>query len=279
MQCDNIKKQLSPYLDGELDERQDKVIKQHLQTCSSCRKEFEAIKNASNTLALLDPVIPPEDLWQQLSAKIPQIGATSDPHKIAARKPFFAGLRHRQFAWGAAALVIVFTVFVYWKSWQPENTPAQQINVPYYALDLSFILDSLTTGASLKAFQHQYSVREASWEKAAETANFKVIRFPSRVEPFQLKKVYLLKNLCCNIVQVTYTDGSNEIFLFQQPPGHPVYFGRGEVKKVALAGISSLLTEKEGCIAVNWESEKGNFTLVGNMHERDIEKIIKSVGF
>jgi len=45
--CDEVKELLSPYFDGELDEKDNKIVKKHLRECLNCRRELENIKQLS----------------------------------------------------------------------------------------------------------------------------------------------------------------------------------------------------------------------------------------
>ena len=45
--CDEVKELLSAYFDGELDEKDNKIVKKHLRECLNCRRELENIKQLS----------------------------------------------------------------------------------------------------------------------------------------------------------------------------------------------------------------------------------------
>jgi len=45
--CDEVKDLISPYFDGELDEKDTKIVKEHLRFCLNCRRELENIKRLS----------------------------------------------------------------------------------------------------------------------------------------------------------------------------------------------------------------------------------------
>ncbi len=45
--CNEVKELLSPYYDGELDEKDAKIVKTHLGQCLTCRRELENIKRLS----------------------------------------------------------------------------------------------------------------------------------------------------------------------------------------------------------------------------------------
>lgn len=43
MKCENVKLKLNRYLDGELDEKSENEIKQHLSECEKCSAEFQSL--------------------------------------------------------------------------------------------------------------------------------------------------------------------------------------------------------------------------------------------
>lgn len=70
MNCDDVLKKLSPYLDNEVDENTMVKIQSHLKTCLQCRQEYEIL--AENTKFMLNlPEIEPSPYFvQQTLAKI-----------------------------------------------------------------------------------------------------------------------------------------------------------------------------------------------------------------
>lgn len=74
MNCEDIIKKLSPYLDNEVEENLKIEIQSHLKTCLNCRQEYETlVKNAKFMLKF--PEIEPSPYFvQQTLAKIRSAG-------------------------------------------------------------------------------------------------------------------------------------------------------------------------------------------------------------
>jgi len=70
MKCGKVRRKLVAYLDGELGERQKKLIKEHLEVCDGCRKEAEILIRTSCLLKGWKGVQPSSDLeakfWQKV---------------------------------------------------------------------------------------------------------------------------------------------------------------------------------------------------------------------
>ena len=54
MKCSKVHKLISPYIDGELIERDMKALEDHMKVCGKCRKEFEEGKELHNLVASTD---------------------------------------------------------------------------------------------------------------------------------------------------------------------------------------------------------------------------------
>jgi len=71
MKCEEIKNFIIDYIDGEIDEAGYKNIKVHLDTCASCRRLEQSLRQA-----VIDPVKRaervdlPEGMWQRISDRI-----------------------------------------------------------------------------------------------------------------------------------------------------------------------------------------------------------------
>jgi hypothetical protein len=69
-ECGKIRPSFSPYLDGAVDGRQMQSIAQHLELCSDCRYEFEALRAMQNSLSALGPARAPADMGTRLRVAI-----------------------------------------------------------------------------------------------------------------------------------------------------------------------------------------------------------------
>ena len=56
MTCSQVKKKLNAYLDGEISEKEQQSISEHITSCASCQQELEALKIVSQTLTDVDDV-------------------------------------------------------------------------------------------------------------------------------------------------------------------------------------------------------------------------------
>jgi hypothetical protein len=69
MECEKVRDKFSSLLEGELDALEDKVLKEHLTSCSGCRKDFEKFEKTVRWLHSLDEVEVPNGFLSEIQNK------------------------------------------------------------------------------------------------------------------------------------------------------------------------------------------------------------------
>jgi hypothetical protein len=73
MECDRIKILLSAYLDGQLEEQEQRLVEEHLQQCSSCRNDLKALRDYLEIARSIPLRTAPDDLmentWQAVRTR------------------------------------------------------------------------------------------------------------------------------------------------------------------------------------------------------------------
>jgi anti-sigma factor RsiW len=70
MKCHSVQKKLSAYQDNELKPEEHEQVKNHLQSCRSCRKQFAELDRVWQTLGELEEIRPDPWFHQQVVRKI-----------------------------------------------------------------------------------------------------------------------------------------------------------------------------------------------------------------
>ena len=73
MECSQVRASLSAYLDQVLDQQESALIKNHLQDCSGCREEWEALQETMTIINTMDDVEPPADFHNRLLGRLKQV--------------------------------------------------------------------------------------------------------------------------------------------------------------------------------------------------------------
>jgi len=70
MNCIDIQEALSCWVDRELDDFQVKKLDSHMENCPDCSNFFKDLKTIRQSTQLLDPIEPPQKIWQDLQLQL-----------------------------------------------------------------------------------------------------------------------------------------------------------------------------------------------------------------
>jgi anti-sigma factor (TIGR02949 family) len=70
MNCETVRKKLSPFLDGQLTENDCRRIASHLERCESCSREYDELRRLGELLLHLDTAQTPSYFWQRVERNI-----------------------------------------------------------------------------------------------------------------------------------------------------------------------------------------------------------------
>ena len=70
MECDRIKKILSEYIDGVLDDGTVEIIEEHLKQCEDCNVEYVSIKKIVDELGSMERIKAPKDILAKVHERI-----------------------------------------------------------------------------------------------------------------------------------------------------------------------------------------------------------------
>jgi hypothetical protein len=130
MFCRNVRKNLSAFLQGELEPRAASSVREHLAECPSCRDELIVIEDGIRITKLLPHVTAPSELWQSLEAKVQKQKAQLEPRT----KRNLIG----RFALAVGILAVISLVF--WYSRPADNgRAAVTSHAPQWSMNATII--------------------------------------------------------------------------------------------------------------------------------------------
>lgn len=135
MKCSKAHKLISPYIDGELPERDKKTLEDHMNICDMCRADFEEIKKLHNLFASADTFKAPYGFQTKVMANI-----TPDKIRVISRIPIFARLVE------AVAIVLFITIGIFSGSLVTEGNPRDKAKDIVASLSLD-VFDSAPPGS------------------------------------------------------------------------------------------------------------------------------------
>jgi len=93
--CNKCRTMLSTYIDNELNNKDTRIVNEHLKNCSSCLKELEQFKNVKKILSRLEKKEPAPFFETRVMGRIRERASapkTISDFIIAARKVIYAGI-------------------------------------------------------------------------------------------------------------------------------------------------------------------------------------------
>ena len=122
MSCESIRKQLTAYLDGELEGERGSVVRGHLRGCDDCRKTASDEAALRDGLRALPPLDPPASMWAGVQARL-AAAEVADAEKPAWRR-FVARWAPRAPQLGFASLAVAAAiVFFVVRARHDDNAP------------------------------------------------------------------------------------------------------------------------------------------------------------
>lgn len=159
MDCIEIKKLISEYIDGELLNNQRDIVEQHLHGCTSCNKIYNDYIAVSKLTADIPSVEPPYMLADQILAK-----TTQQPQSKKSMRPFLSIYQYIKPAF-AAVLIVLAALFVI--SYKPIDNKVDVIATQPVKPELPIVIEETKPVAKLapKVEQETKTVTEAAVNK------------------------------------------------------------------------------------------------------------------
>ncbi|HUS28311.1 MAG TPA: zf-HC2 domain-containing protein [Kofleriaceae bacterium] len=130
MSCESIRKQLTAYLDGELEGERGSIVRGHLRGCDECRKIASDESLLRDGLRALPPMDPPASMWAGVQAKLAaaEVAHAAQP----AWRRFFARLAPQAPQLGFASLAVAAAIIFFVVRARHEEAPAvaETTNIP-----------------------------------------------------------------------------------------------------------------------------------------------------
>jgi len=132
MNCKKIEELLNPYIDQELDAESTQTIEEHLKSCPTCQDEYLKLKEMVASLNFLPQVSAPQNLTQNIMAKISQeeIQIQSSWIDNLKKQISIPQLSFRLVGTAAAAALVVFFAFTFIFN-TPDTSPICSAEVQF----------------------------------------------------------------------------------------------------------------------------------------------------
>jgi len=123
MNCRDVERRLSAYLDGELDGAAASALRGHLRICADCRRAADEQAALVDQLARLDPPEPPAPLWNGILERLGE-AEVADAHRSRWWLAWHQLRRHALPSLAVAAAAVTLSIWVWKRGEGAEPTPA-----------------------------------------------------------------------------------------------------------------------------------------------------------
>ncbi|MBN4081114.1 zf-HC2 domain-containing protein [Caldithrix abyssi] len=281
-----IRKYLSAYLDGELDDIKMGKIEDHLQGCEACQREFESIRKGKTLASHFE--FPEwegsERVWIRMRNQLFAAPHTSIQPGFGHRLKEFIyqgrglfSVKRSVLVFAALTMLIIVNNLVRSGLEPSVDPPAPIDRMSNNAFDYGLYLSALSENREPKAFENQYGSQSVSYEVVQNTMPFRLASFSHLPDEYQLTKVQLLKNACCHAVQCIIQKDSRRVIVFQQPKEHPFTFGNHPIERTDIEGQWYHKVEVGSYQALSWVEGQNRFVAMSERLEEDIRIIKKRV--
>lgn len=277
-----IRRLLSAYADGELDQPKTKHIHLHVQQCNSCADKVEKILFSKKAVSFTSISPAPERTWQKIEK---ELFDTPNSRNLKQSSRFSMNIKlqsHRfKFASAVAGMTLLVISIVWWKIGYIDSTdsPVMVQNSSDLGFDYGSYLDAIISQKSTATFSEYYNGIPVSLVIAntiANEGNFHLCLDPKVVPYYDLQEVLVLTDGDDHSLKLDYTNDGDLVTIFQQPVTLAHSLGEREIEEVMISGVLCQKIVEGDIAAISWESGNTRFVAVGNSSTINFEEIVSA---
>ncbi|MFQ5589618.1 MAG: zf-HC2 domain-containing protein [Phycisphaerae bacterium] len=219
MCCEQIERQLGRYVDKELSAVEQDEVEAHIEFCSSCQAELEALRELTGGIAKPTAVRVPGSLWATVERRLGQAERTGS------FTPPVRYLRIRRAPWAIAAGVVLAVGLAIFR------LPSLDTAARASTVDFGVLLDALPLDAqkAFRKFLVRYDAKPTTPVAAKRTASELNFGTPATLPGgFRLRAVYELRIGGRTGIAAAYNRGGEFLGVVFHPPMKHENFGSHE---------------------------------------------------
>ncbi len=277
MNCTEVQKLMSAYLDDELDGNTLDMVSQHLADCESCMAEISEFRKISLRMNQIpQPKVPPA-VWSGIVAQFTDAVPNAASHERPVQQPTQSSEPQRQRrglqrALLTASILLLLGAGVWLARDSRTAHPAHQHSAEF-VMTMDHYLKLLATdpdGAE-QFLQKKYDGRVVDGEGAVKLVGYRPAVASGLPDGYTLASTSVLKMPCCTCVQAVCKrqDGST-LVLFEHDDEKTEWFGKRPSRMATCANKECCLTDLDSSIAATWKRGSRSVTAVG---ARDVDEV------
>lgn len=272
MWCFQCRRRLARYLDGRLAEPVILEMERHWTDCARCREERDCQNAAKLAVQSLPRVSPETEGWRRMEDALAGAMPRGEETRRAGRFAWAGSRRAVTVAGLAAALVFLVLLL------EPFTGKRSRLIKPAYALDYGIFLDGLSgRPEQLEHFAREYDFRAVNLAEAKHGLSVPLVAPQALPGGFRFQGAHLLKSGCCRAAALKYFSDGSALYVFEQPPGHPSFFGHRKIESSPSWCTPCKVIRAKSYQAVYWEERGRGFVIIANLSDRKLVPIVAAV--
>jgi anti-sigma factor (TIGR02949 family) len=232
--CEDIRRRLGEFIDGELAASSREQVKQHMSSCERCRRELARLESLTHHLAGEGQAKAPAGLWSAIESRLERAGGgTPGPVGQPRVRPRLTRLAARPLAAAAAVLLVVGIGWLATSSLSESTAVAAQI-------DFRPLMEQAggDVGAGIQALMDTYGGQAISAGQAAERMKVRIAAPDELPGGMHLEGRYMLHmGRSHRSLAFHYTaPGGKHLLLLQCPPKIEKNYGGFECMACSAGG-------------------------------------------
>jgi len=268
-------KLLLRYAEGLLDSELKDEVESHISKCNRCKEKLGHIEfcNKAFQVGNINPEINnSEILWNQIRMKIEAADLKrqnvnySRPIPRIVFKPVFIGV----------SLVLFLIAISFWSDFLNLD-PSGGRNITRQAgvaFDLGYYLDLKNIPDKQEEFNNTFKVKTIGINEIKRHPNLTTDCYNILKQTCNVNNTRLLTSNGNECLEFSSSLNGKQFTVLQQSSGTNWLFGNYTIGKKYISGVECFIVIDENTTAVNWKGKSGNYMIVGNLTESEIEKIV-----
>jgi hypothetical protein len=266
MNCDDARKHLSAYFDGELADELRAVVAEHLQTCAECTAALARIRSIS-LLAKKLPAPAQGDLWPGIERAL-----SAQPLAQPAAEETSGFRMPARLRWPLAIAASLLIGFFTWPFVHPQKNAHDEM-----AINLSHYIEVFGTdpSAAEQTLRAQYSGKPIRPADAVKLVAYRPLAPPELDDAAIRSQMYLFEMPCCKCVQSLYRRADGGVLaVFEHVDEQPAWFGKRPTIHAKCGNTDVCLIECNGQLAASWKQGERFVTLVGIKNLEEVSQLM-----
>jgi len=276
-----IRRLLSAYADGELDQPTSEHIQLHVQRCASCSDDIENIMFSKKTVSFIIDTPAPERIWQKIEK---DLFSSPESRKINPYSLLSLNDKFRSHSLIYASAIAGITLLISIGLWKIgyidiTDSPVMVKKNSDIGFDYGDYLDAVVSKRSTASFTESYDGIPVNLKIAntiANEGNFHLCLNPKVVPNYDLQEVLVLTDGDNHSLRLEYANEGELVTIFQQSVTLAHTLGKRKTKNVMISGVPCQKIVEGDIATISWEYGNTRFVAIGNSETINFEEIVSA---